>query len=270
MLLLRKDLEEKRKALIAQIETEKDKAIEDLINRHDQNYAKIKSYYQEITNTNLDVIKQMKDDLADVRKDDQQKYKDLLEQKKINNKMSEPLKAIEEEVKALRIKKVKFDKMKEELYKYKDQILDLDKRYREIEWEYEVKYQQYQYLIKEKNDLFEQFHKQIYELHQRTGLKNLILTKQIETIQESIDIKEAQLNELLNASKIDQNQLKDIKSTLEESEKAKNEAIKEIQQELKRIREAHSTMVKTYEGKLSEFGIPVEELGFDPLVPANI
>lgn len=270
MLLLRKDLEEKRKAMIAQIETEKDKAIEDLINRHDQNYAKIKSYYQEITNTNLDVIKQMKDDLADVRKDDQQKYKDLLEQKKINNKMSEPLKAIEEEVKALRIKKVKFDKMKEELYKYKDQILDLDKRYREIEWEYEVKYQQYQYLIKEKNDLFEQFHKQIYELHQRTGLKNLILTKQIETIQESIDIKEAQLNELLNASKIDQNQLKDIKSTLEESEKAKNEAIKEIQQELKRIREAHSTMVKTYEGKLSEFGIPVEELGFDPLVPANI
>lgn len=29
-------------------------------------------------------------------------------------------------------------------------------------------------------------------------------------------------------------------------------------------------MVKTYEGKLSEFGIPVEELGFDPLVPANV
>ena len=50
----------------------------------------------------------------------------------------------------------------------------------------------------------------------------------------------------------------------------KNEAIKEIQVELKKIREAHSNMVKTYEGKLSEFGIPVEELGFDPLVPANI
>jgi len=184
--------------------------------------------------------------------------------------MSEPLKAIDHEVKALREKKIKFDTMKNELYKYKDEILDLDKRYREIEWEYEVKFQQYQYLVKEKEDLFEQFHKKIYELHQKSGLKNLILTKQIETIQESIDIKEAQLNEILNASKIDQNQLKDIRSTLEESEKIKNEAIKQIQQELKSIREAHSTMVKTYEGKLSEFGIPVEELGFDPLVPANI
>lgn len=29
-------------------------------------------------------------------------------------------------------------------------------------------------------------------------------------------------------------------------------------------------MVKAYEGKLSEFVIPVEELGFDPLVPTNI
>ena len=50
----------------------------------------------------------------------------------------------------------------------------------------------------------------------------------------------------------------------------KNNAIREIQTALKKIREAHSNMVKTYEGKLSEFGIPVEELGFDPLVPANI
>ena len=61
-----------------------------------------------------------------------------------------------------------------------------------------------------------------------------------------------------------------IRSTLEEVEQLKNEAIREIQTELKKIREAHSNMVKTYEGKLSEFGIPVEELGFDPLVPANI
>ena len=53
-------------------------------------------------------------------------------------------------------------------------------------------------------------------------------------------------------------------------ENSKNFAIREIQNELKKIREAHSNMVKTYEGKLSEFGIPVEELGFDPLVPANI
>jgi chromosome segregation ATPase len=110
----------------------------------------------------------------------------------------------------------------------------------------------------------------VYELHQKTGIKNLVLEKKLETIQESLETKDAQINQLLAAAKIDPKTLGVIKSTLEEVENLKNEAIKEIQAELKKIREAHSNMVKTYEGKLSEFGIPVEELGFDPLVPANI
>jgi hypothetical protein len=48
----------------------------------------------------------------------------------------------------------------------------------------------------------------------------------------------------------------------------KSQLIAELQQQLSQIRKAHSHMVKAYEGKLAEFVIPVEELGFDPLVPA--
>ena len=96
------------------------------------------------------------------------------------------------------------------------------------------------------------------------------MEKKLETLEESIETKDAQLNQLLSTANLDPNALGIIRTTLEEVENLKNEAIKEIQQELKKIREAHSNMVKTYEGKLSEFGIPVEELGFDPLVPANI
>ena len=110
----------------------------------------------------------------------------------------------------------------------------------------------------------------MYEIHQKTGIRNLVLERKLETIQEGLETKDAQINQLLSAAKIDPKTLGVIKSTLEEVENLKNEAIKEIQAELKKIREAHSNMVKTYEGKLSEFGIPVEELGFDPLVPANI
>jgi len=56
---------------------------------------------------------------------------------------------------------------------------------------------------------------------------------------------------------------------LEEVEIVKNDMIVELQLQLQQIRKAHSHMVKAYEGKLSEFVIPVEELGFDPLVPTN-
>lgn len=150
------------------------------------------------------------------------------------------------------------------------EIMEQDAILKDIEWQYEVRLQQFQYLQREKKELFDEFHQTVYELHQKTGLRNLVLEKKLETIQEGLETKDAQINQLLAAAKIDPKTLGVIKSTLEEVENLKNEAIKEIQAELKKIREAHSNMVKTYEGKLSEFGIPVEELGFDPLVPANI
>ena len=52
-------------------------------------------------------------------------------------------------------------------------------------------------------------------------------------------------------------------------EVSKNDAIRQMQSELQQIRKAHTHMVKAYEAKLQEFVIPVEELGFDPLVPVT-
>lgn len=73
----------------------------------------------------------------------------------------------------------------------------------------------------------------------------------------------------MNAANLAPDARAQVAASLEDVENVKNEEIAGIQADLKKIREAHSNMVKTYEGKLFEFGIPVEELGFDPLVPAN-
>ena len=70
MLLLREDMEKKRKAAIQMIELKKNQAIKELTGKHEQKYKDIKTYYQEITNTNLDIIKQLKDELSDARKED--------------------------------------------------------------------------------------------------------------------------------------------------------------------------------------------------------
>lgn len=101
-------------------------------------------------------------------------------------------------------------------------------------------------------------------------MKNIILEKKLETINETLEAKDVQLNQVLSAANIDPRTLQTVTQSLEDVENAKNEQIMAIQGELKKIREAHSNMVKTYESKLAEFGIPVEELGFDPLVPANV
>ena len=61
-----------------------------------------------------------------------------------------------------------------------------------------------------------------------------------------------------------------LNTTLEEVELMKGELINQLEDELKRIKEAHINMIKTYDAKLAEFGIPIEEMGFEPLIPVDI
>jgi growth arrest-specific protein 8 len=64
--------------------------------------------------------------------------------------------------------------------------------------------------------------------------------------------------------------LANLSNTFEEVELMKGELINQLEDELKRIKEAHINMVRTYEAKLAEFGIPVEEMGFEPLIPVDV
>ena len=90
MLLLREEMERKRKALILQIETKKNQAIKDLTGKHQKKYDDIKNYYQEITNTNLDIIKQLKDELSDAKKEDTTMQKVKMDQEEANKQIVEP------------------------------------------------------------------------------------------------------------------------------------------------------------------------------------
>jgi len=62
------------------------------------------------------------------------------------------------------------------------QIMERDSVLKEIEWQYEVRLQQFQYLEKEKEELYQDFDRTVYELQQKTGLRNLILERKFETI----------------------------------------------------------------------------------------
>lgn len=54
---MRQEKVTERRAAIKKIQDKKDAAIEDLIQKHEQKYEQIKTYYTDITNTNLDVIR---------------------------------------------------------------------------------------------------------------------------------------------------------------------------------------------------------------------
>lgn len=78
---------------------------------------------------------------------------------------------------------------------------------------------------------------------------------------------EAQLNEVLASSNLDPTALSVVTRKLEDVLDSKNTAIKDLQYEVARVCKAHNDLIRTYESKLVEFGIPVDELGFQPIAP---
>lgn len=139
----------------------------------------------------MDIIRQLKDDLADARKDDNVLKRDLRKEADGNAEMKGPYdKAIAKCLK-LEIDSIKHKKIKDEFVVVNEKIEQCKKEYLEIEWEYEVKQQQFNYMDREKHTLFDAFHKLVYELHQKTGLRNLVLEKKLETIHDSLETKDA-------------------------------------------------------------------------------
>merc|ERR1711920_1072261 len=116
----------------------------------------------------------------------------------------------------------------------------------------------------EREDLYTKFQHAIYDVQQKSGLKNLILEKKIDAVEEALETTEAQVSELLASFNVDQATQVGISQRLDQVIAYKNDIVAQLEEEVQRIKDSHSTMVKTYESKLAEYGIPPEELGFTP------
>ena len=114
-----------------------------------------------------------------------------MDQTEANNKVVEPLNQATQEVEQLNKKQKTHNSIMAKLAETQQGIAHYDETSKEIEWQYEVRLQQYQYLQKEKQALFDEFHRLVHEIQQKTGLRNLILEKKHETIQESLETKDA-------------------------------------------------------------------------------
>ncbi len=75
-----------------------------------------------------------------------------------------------------------------------------------------------------------------------------------------------QVNEILKATNLDPGAVASLTRRLEEVLSAKNQHIKDLQYDLTKVTKAHTDAIRVYEAKMTEFGIPVEQLGFRAVV----
>lgn len=255
----------KHRMEITEVEERKNAQIANLIKNHENAFAEMKNYYNDITLNNLSLIKSMKEQMEAMRNNEERMKKQVRELTTENKKYSTDLKSLQETSSELNRQLVNYEKDKQILANTKRRLSTVAKDLENLKWENEVLELRFEKCQSERDELHSRFVSAIFELQQKTGLKNVLLEKKLEKLSELLEQREAQISEVLAAAPLDPTAVVNANKKLEDMLNRKNTAIQDLQYELAKVCKAHDDLLATYESKLQEYGIPKAELGFQPL-----
>eukprot|EP00397_Hematodinium_sp_SG-2012_P024604 GEMP01025633.1.p1 GENE.GEMP01025633.1~~GEMP01025633.1.p1 ORF type:complete len:478 (+),score=113.13 GEMP01025633.1:44-1435(+) len=262
MKTLRDDMERQRKLQIQRIEEAKNAHISRCMKKNSKDFQDIKVYYGDITSSNLDLIKRLKEEHAEIKKRETSDAKQMFDLQQKNKQLSEPLRKAHADVDRLQEELRLYQIDKRKLHEVKEKIKDQEQILQRLEFQHEIHLQQCDVVQGERDDYYKKFQSAIYEVQQKGGLKNLLLEKKLDTVEEALEVTDAQVSELLMSANVEGGGSAGVSQKLDEIIQYKNDVITELHEEVQRIKEAHTLMVNTYTSKLTVYGIPSEELGF--------
>lgn len=179
-----------------------------------------------------------------------------------NRKLSETLEESTTELLMLRKKLENFDRDRAALTRTKMRFSATTKDLNKMKWETEALRMLCQKLTEERDQLKEKFEEAVLEIQQKTSLKNVLLERKLTALEKETEKREAVLGEVLTAAGMEPHTLS---KKMEKLLKIKNDKIQNLRYELARVCKAHNDLLATYEAKMVQFGIPKEELGFEPM-----
>jgi uncharacterized protein (DUF3084 family) len=161
--------------------------------KHKQAFEQMKNYYNGITTNNLVLIKNLKDEVATMKKNEASNEKLMFEIMADNNKLTEPLVKALSEIDHMRVELANYEKDKISLKNAKNRMVVIEEQLKNLKWEHEVLQQNYEQVKKERDELQQVFEKTIHEVQQKSMFKNQLLETKVQALQEELEKREAQI-----------------------------------------------------------------------------
>merc|ERR1711990_876233 len=140
---LRIDLELKAKVEVHEIEERKNQHINELLFNHQEAFDEIKTYYNDITHDNLQLIRELKDEIAGMKEREKKNQKRMALLTQENKDLSEPLAKKLEEQRELEEKLKSYTKDKMALKNLKAHHKQLEEHAQEAKQEYRTTEERY-------------------------------------------------------------------------------------------------------------------------------
>eukprot|EP01012_Entosiphon_sulcatum_P007331 TRINITY_DN136_c0_g1_i1.p1 TRINITY_DN136_c0_g1~~TRINITY_DN136_c0_g1_i1.p1 ORF type:complete len:464 (+),score=156.06 TRINITY_DN136_c0_g1_i1:48-1439(+) len=258
--VLRDELELRRKTEIHDIEERKNEHIKELVQKHEQAFADIKEYYNDITSNNLDLIKSLKEEVANMKKNEQYNEKLMFEIAQENKRLNEPLQKANKEVETLRHDLANYEKDKMSLQNTKSRLIVLEAQMKKLTQSHDELQRKFAKVAQERDNLVVNYEDTLHDVKERLGFKNELLEKRIAQTQAAVDRKDVQLGSVLQAANLEPAALELVTRKLEDMLETKNRAIKDLYFEMAKVEQQHRDTIKSYEAKCKAAGIPTLNL----------
>merc|ERR1712048_362723 len=171
---LRQSMEEQCNDTCTYLERTEDHRINQTLKTHREEFSDIKSYYNDITHSNLDLIKSLKGEVAETSKKEKEKEQQLSDVYSINKKYTGPLKQALEDIETLKIKSEYYVKDKAKLAKLSKMIEKRTEEYEELEWETELLKEKILQKKVENENLENQLQANLQHIQQTQGFKGVV------------------------------------------------------------------------------------------------
>lgn len=263
---LREDLELRRKMEIHEIEERKNKHINDLMDNFEKAFTDMRNYYNSITQDNLALIKSLNDEIEDLKVKHAQNEKAMSEIEEKNARLSEPLEATQKQVKELQLALTNYDKDKISLRHARARLTNMEEVRKTLEEDLNKLKKEYTDTENKREKLYEGFEETVISVQKYGGVRNTVLERMLDEYKDLFEVKKSQFTSVLQASNLDPVVLQNVTKKLDDVLTNKNEQVNELRYELAKISKAHDDLVRVYESKLRELGVPEEELNLEPLI----
>ncbi|CEO96792.1 Growth arrest-specific protein 8 domain-containing protein [Plasmodiophora brassicae] len=252
------DLDLQRKMEIHEIEERMNTHINDLMQNHEKSFNEMRDYYNSITRDNLALINSLKDELGEL------KSKAIINERTIeeigheNRKLSEPLTQTQNELKDLKAKLASYHKEKHSLKLAKIRAAQLDAQLKRETAQMEVLTSSVNEIQNDRDRLYAQFESIISSVQTKAVDKSSALEKQLDKFIERFTRKSNQFNEVVSAANLDNKVVGELTNKLDAVLDSKNAQIKQLALQIAQATKAHDNLVRIYNAKLPELGIPVK------------
>ncbi|CAL5996383.1 Dynein_regulatory complex [Hexamita inflata] len=257
--------EMRRKAEIQEVETNKNNHIADLVRKHQLNFDKMKKYYLDITTSNLDLIKSLKDEVEEMRKKQIANEQLMYDVAQENKRLTQPLQTALAEAEQLKKKLEEANEINSQLKtasENADQRLALIQH---LEWENDILKTSLRDTAMERDALKERFEQAVQGVEQNAHFREAVLERRIVALQNEIESLTTKYNETVAAGHLDAAVAQAIGQQTDNVLEGKNRNIRELSFELARVMRLYNEALRVFRGKMVSAGLGTADMdGFRP------